>query len=327
MRCSTGGSPPGRIVAADCDLHRDVLARGAAVANDQGVQDGRGQGGVQAPRRGHFAFPWSQHRRWWGRPLWGPGGGDIAHLPKRGAGRPGAGHWAGADRIPDGGPAVSAYAAQGGMSSDDYAASAGSGVGGGGFGGGGMGGTGGGGSGMGGFGGSGMGGGGGGGGGYGGGGGFNGTGSAGSFGMGGPGGGRPAPVTAPMPGSGKGMSLGKARRQDTLLDAMRKEGEVVDTPVPSRSSARPSVAAAAAASAAAAYAPPMAAVHVSTAEKISVQVSRDGGVSSMDVKGDLFLRINDAASAAVRVAVVMGDNVGLQMRTHPNIDKTLFATD
>jgi len=226
-----------------------------------------------------------------------------------------------------GGPAVSAYAAQGGMSSEDYAASAGGGIGGGSFGGGGMGGTGGGGGGMSGFGSSGMGGGGGGGGAYGGGGGFDGTGSAGSFGTGGSGGGRPAPVTAPMPGSGKGMSLGKARRQDTLLDAMRKEGEVVDTPVPSRSSARPSVAAAAAASAAAVYAPPMAAVHVSTAEKINVQVSRDGGVSSMDVKGDLFLRINDAASAAVRVAVVMGDNTALQMRTHPNIDKTLFATE
>lgn len=194
-----------------------------------------------------------------------------------------------------GGPGgVSAYAAQGGMSSD-------------GFGGGGMGA--------------------GGGGGYGGGGGFDGSGSAGSFGMGGSGGGRPSPVTAPMPGSGKGMSLGKARRQDTLLDAMRKEGEVVDAPVPSRSAGRPSVAAAAAASAAAVYAPPMAAVHVSTTEKINVSVSRDGGVSSLDIKGDLFLRINDASSAAVRVVVAMGDNAGLQMRTHPNIDKTLFATE
>lgn len=130
-----------------------------------------------------------------------------------------------------------------------------------------------------------------------------------------------------MPGSGKGMSLGKARRQDTLLDAMRKEGEVVDAPVPSRSAGRPSVAAAAAASAAAVYAPPMAAVHVSTTEKINVSVSRDGGVSSLDIKGDLFLRINDASSAAVRVVVAMGDNAGLQMRTHPNIDKTLFATE
>lgn len=159
------------------------------------------------------------------------------------------------------------------------------------------------------------------------GGGFDGSGSAGSFGMGGSGGGRPSPVTAPMPGSGKGMSLGKARRQDTLLDAMRKEGEVVDAPVPSRSAGRPSVAAAAAASAAAVYAPPMAAVHVSTTEKINVSVSRDGGVSSLDIKGDLFLRINDASSAAVRVVVAMGDNAGLQMRTHPNIDKTLFATE
>lgn len=217
---------------------------------------------------------------------------------------------------------MSAYAAQGGMSSEDFAAGGG-GMQGGGFGGGG--GGGGGGSGGGGFGGGGVGAGGGGA--YGGGGGFDGSVSAGSFGMSGSGGGRPTPVTAPTPGSGKGMSLGKARRQDTLLDAMRKEGEVVDAPVPSRSSGRPSVAAAAAASAAAVYAPPMAAVHVSTTEKISVAVSRDGGVSSLDIKGDLFLRINDAASAAVRVVVAMGDNAGLQMRTHPNIDKTLFATE
>lgn len=120
----------------------------------------------------------------------------------------------------------------------------------------------------------------------------------------------------------KGMSLGKAKKQDSLLDSLRAEGEVVDAPVSGLQGAR------AAASAAATYVPPTQAVHLATVEKLSLSVSRDGGIQNMEVKGDLMLRITDSAKAAIRLQVSTGgaDNNGIQFRTHPNVDRTLFST-
>lgn len=128
----------------------------------------------------------------------------------------------------------------------------------------------------------------------------------------------------PVAGSAakKGMRLGKSRKQDSLMDSLRAEGEVVDAPV-----SRPSGAHATAA-AAAAYIPPSQAVHLSTVEKLTLKVSRDGGIQQMEVKGDLMLRITDTAKAAIRLQVNTGDaeSRGITFRTHPNVDRTLFST-
>lgn len=120
----------------------------------------------------------------------------------------------------------------------------------------------------------------------------------------------------------KGMSLGKARKQDSILDSLRAEGEVVDAPVSRLQGAHANAAAAAA------YVPPTQAVHLATIEKLNLTVSRDGGIQSMEVKGDLMLRITDSAKAAVRLQVSTGgaESSGIQFRTHPNVDRTLFST-
>lgn len=131
---------------------------------------------------------------------------------------------------------------------------------------------------------------------------------------------------APPPVAGtsakKGMSLGKAKKADSILDSLRAEGEVVDAPVSRLQGAHAS------ATAAAAYVPPSQAVHLATVEKISLTVSRDGGIKSMEVKGDLMLRITDSAKAAIRLQVSTGgaESTGVQFRTHPNVDRTLFAS-
>lgn len=120
----------------------------------------------------------------------------------------------------------------------------------------------------------------------------------------------------------KGMSLGKTRKQDSILDSLRAEGEVVDAPVSRLQGAHANAAAAAA------YVPPSQAVHLATVEKLSLTISRDGGIQSMEVKGDLMLRITDASKAAVRLQVSTGgaESSGIQFRTHPNVDRTLFST-
>lgn len=120
----------------------------------------------------------------------------------------------------------------------------------------------------------------------------------------------------------KGMSLGKAKKQDTLLESLRAEGEVVDAPVSRMQGAHANAAAAAQ------YVPPTQSVHLATVEKLSLTVNRDGGIQSLEVKGDLMLRITDSARAAIRLAVSTGDadKNGIQFRTHPNVDRTLFST-
>lgn len=131
-------------------------------------------------------------------------------------------------------------------------------------------------------------------------------------------------VLPPVSGTAakKGMSLGKFRKQDVLLDSLRAEGEVVDAPV-SRRKGAPSVA-----TSAAQFIPPSRGVHLITTEKISLSVSRDGGIQSMEVKGDLLLRISDASKAAIFINVSTGDAEanGIQFRTHPNVDRTLFSS-
>eukprot|EP00183_Erythrolobus_madagascarensis_P000348 CAMPEP_0185847730 /NCGR_PEP_ID=MMETSP1354-20130828/2891_1 /TAXON_ID=708628 /ORGANISM="Erythrolobus madagascarensis, Strain CCMP3276" /LENGTH=588 /DNA_ID=CAMNT_0028548059 /DNA_START=197 /DNA_END=1963 /DNA_ORIENTATION=- len=131
-----------------------------------------------------------------------------------------------------------------------------------------------------------------------------------------------APVTAST--GGKGMALGKSKKQDTMLAAMRAEGEVVDAlPVP----ARPSGAGGASA---APVQPAISteSVHLSTVEKISAVLNRDGGdVENIELKGDLMLRVSDAAFGAIRISVAMANaSSEFQIRTHPNIDKALFTS-
>jgi hypothetical protein len=66
------------------------------------------------------------------------------------------------------------------------------------------------------------------------------------------------------------------------------------------------------------------AIHVTVAEKISAKLSRDGSAKSFEVTGDLQLRISD--STLTKVKLDLEADVGsAQFRTHPNVDKALFA--
>ncbi|KAJ8141299.1 hypothetical protein OY671_005523 [Metschnikowia pulcherrima] len=60
-------------------------------------------------------------------------------------------------------------------------------------------------------------------------------------------------------------------------------------------------------------------------EKITAQLHREGGVAASEVKGDLSLRISDASLARAKILLTVGEQAGIQYKTHPNVDKGLFS--
>lgn len=68
-------------------------------------------------------------------------------------------------------------------------------------------------------------------------------------------------------------------------------------------------------------------------EKLELEVSRDGVLNELSLKGDLDLRISNPAYASVFVTLpraaslggLIGDKNDLQFKTHPNVDKKAWA--
>lgn len=59
-------------------------------------------------------------------------------------------------------------------------------------------------------------------------------------------------------------------------------------------------------------------------EKVNVRISRDGGVQNFELHGLLTLNISDDRWGRIRVQLDNQDNRGMQLQTHPNVDKELF---
>ncbi|KAK6585576.1 hypothetical protein PZA11_002303 [Diplocarpon coronariae] len=66
------------------------------------------------------------------------------------------------------------------------------------------------------------------------------------------------------------------------------------------------------------------AIHVTIAEIISAKLSREGAVNSIEIKGDLQLKISDPTLTKVKLDLIANSSHGVQFRTHPNVDKALF---
>lgn len=73
-------------------------------------------------------------------------------------------------------------------------------------------------------------------------------------------------------------------------------------------------------------------VHLVIRETLSLELSRDGGLTSLSLKGDLDLRISDPSKTVLVVSLPppasyigrVGSN-DLQFKTHPNVDKKAWA--
>ncbi|TVY52034.1 Coatomer subunit delta, partial [Lachnellula cervina] len=66
------------------------------------------------------------------------------------------------------------------------------------------------------------------------------------------------------------------------------------------------------------------AIHVTIAETINAKLSREGSLNSLEIKGDLQLKISDPTLTKVKLDLVANASHGVQFRTHPNVDKGVF---
>lgn len=129
-------------------------------------------------------------------------------------------------------------------------------------------------------------------------------------------------ASAPKPAAPRNaLKLGgKNRDADTFVDQLKSEGEkVVSNPVPSAPSA-----AASAAKPKPVSDVPMDDIHLRLEDKIVVRVGRDGGLQAFELSGLLTLRISDEKYGRIRIQLENGDQRGIQLQTHPNVDKELF---
>ena len=76
---------------------------------------------------------------------------------------------------------------------------------------------------------------------------------------------------------------------------------------------------------------PPSSVHLVVKERLTATGNRDGGLESLEVKGDLLLRVSDASLARLRVHVgaTQSESLGAepQYRTHPHVDKQAWSAD
>ncbi|XP_005107188.1 coatomer subunit delta [Aplysia californica] len=122
----------------------------------------------------------------------------------------------------------------------------------------------------------------------------------------------------PVPsGPSRALKLGSKKKDvDTFVGQLQSEGEkVADS---SKSLSTP-------AAKTSTPATNQEAVHLVVEEKISLTAGRDGGLQNLEVHGILRLRINEEKAGLIQIAVNNNDDKGIQLQTHPNVDKKAFA--
>ena len=111
-----------------------------------------------------------------------------------------------------------------------------------------------------------------------------------------------------------GMSLGKQRKGDAAAKVMQESGYTAP--------ASDAVASSSGAAQPATNEP----FNIRVEEKFSATLNRDGGASSVDVRGDLFVNVADGSLGPVKI--VLGRiNEAFNFKSHPNINKPLFTSD
>ncbi|GAK65118.1 coatomer subunit delta [Moesziomyces antarcticus] len=159
---------------------------------------------------------------------------------------------------------------------------------------------------------------------------------------------------AAKPFKGKGMQLGKKSKGADLLGAMGGDlaaaaAAADEELTAAANAASASLAASTPANLSASRAPPapaavdpldlldpvhQEAVHAIIKERVSISGNRDGGLDSLEIKGDLFLKITDPSLAKIRLQLAPPEDANLvlsagdlQFKTNPQVDKAAWASD
>ncbi|XP_056100931.1 archain 1a [Rhinichthys klamathensis goyatoka] len=133
---------------------------------------------------------------------------------------------------------------------------------------------------------------------------------------------KPKPSPAPVRSSGPSKALklvGKGKEVDDFVDKLKSEGENIILPGTGK---RPS-------DASKSLPPPThtESVHMRVEEKITLTCGRDGGLQNMEVVGMITLRVSDEKNGRIRLNISNDDKRGVQLQTHPNVDKKLFTAE
>ncbi|CAL1537188.1 unnamed protein product [Lymnaea stagnalis] len=121
----------------------------------------------------------------------------------------------------------------------------------------------------------------------------------------------------PSTGPSRALKLGSKKKDvDTFVGQLQSEGERVSDSskslnAPITKSTTPTI--------------NQEKVHLVVEEKISLTAGRDGGLQNMEIHGMLKLKVNDEKASKIKVLVTYNDTRGIQLQTHPNIDKKLFT--
>lgn len=126
---------------------------------------------------------------------------------------------------------------------------------------------------------------------------------------------------APSRSSAKGMVLGGKTAKKSALAQVLKEEKIVEKEEDvdvhlDGGSAAPAVAQV-----------PTENIHVAAEEQLVIKVENDGGLQSMEIRGELAITVNDPSTPKVKVVLKGGDNSKFQFKLHPAIDKTAFNNE
>lgn len=130
---------------------------------------------------------------------------------------------------------------------------------------------------------------------------------------------------------GRGLQLGKSRKSTTSSNDQSSE-PLIATPEPRFSSSQqPSyhdTPQAISSPAPQDDRPVNNGILITLEEKITAEITREGSVSSSELKGVLQLRINDPELALSKILLQSeGASEGIQYKTHPNVDRALFTSE
>ncbi|XP_016948818.1 coatomer subunit delta isoform X2 [Drosophila biarmipes] len=134
---------------------------------------------------------------------------------------------------------------------------------------------------------------------------------------------------AAKPTSRNALKLGgKSKDVDSFVDQLKSEGEKIANLAPAAPAGSSSAAASASAVAKAAISADIhkESVHLKIEDKLVVRLGRDGGVQQFENSGLLTLRIADEAYGRILLKLSPNYIQGLQLQTHPNVDKELFKS-
>ncbi|KAF2362256.1 AP complex mu/sigma subunit [Trinorchestia longiramus] len=124
----------------------------------------------------------------------------------------------------------------------------------------------------------------------------------------------PEPRASKVPVGGRAMKLGsRAKDVDSFVDALKSEGERISSAAVDDKRTVEQVSDV--------HTEP---IHVLVCEDLTVSAGRDGGLRNLEVQGILKLRISSADHGFIRVQVDNQEERGIQLQTHPNVDRELW---